>query len=145
MRSVGIGTTEKYPSERQAAAVRSVDGTTQAAKAVSLERGMQAAFVFDTADKAAAILKVSSWLAAIQALAGSCYQPQNSPVCCLSKSLHTFLFCPFELSQRLLILYGLQLSLACCLFVFQSLWFACAEFLLQMLLCFECMRLPPKS
>ena len=38
--------------------MRSVDGTTQAAKAASLERGMQAAFVFATADRAAAILKV---------------------------------------------------------------------------------------
>ena len=40
--------------------MRSVDGTTQAAKAASLERGMQAAFVFATADRAAAILKVGS-------------------------------------------------------------------------------------
>lgn len=54
--------TEHYPSERQAAAVRSVEGTTQAAKAASLERGMQAAFVFATADRAAATLKVGSCL-----------------------------------------------------------------------------------
>lgn len=59
------GTAENYPSERQAAAMRSVDGTTQAAKAASLERGMQAAFVFATADRAAAILKVGPWLAAL--------------------------------------------------------------------------------
>lgn len=44
--------------------MRSVDGATQAAKAASLERGMQAAFVFATADRAAAILKVGSWRAA---------------------------------------------------------------------------------
>ncbi|KAL0024653.1 hypothetical protein WJX77_006333 [Trebouxia sp. C0004] len=51
------GTTEKYPSERQVAAMRSVDGTTLAAKTASLERGMEAAFVFATADRAAAMLK----------------------------------------------------------------------------------------
>ena len=60
-----LGTADSYPSERQAAAMRSVDGTTQAAKAASLERGMQAAFVFATADRAAAILKVGSWPAAL--------------------------------------------------------------------------------
>ncbi len=38
--------------------MRSVDGTTQAAKTASLERGMEAAFVFATADRAAAMLKV---------------------------------------------------------------------------------------
>ena len=38
--------------------MRSVEGATQAAKAASLERGMQAAFVFATADRAAAMLKV---------------------------------------------------------------------------------------
>lgn len=59
----GSGTTENYPSERQAAAVRSVDGTTQVAKAASLEQGMQAAFVFATADRAAATLKVGPHLA----------------------------------------------------------------------------------
>ena len=59
------GTAENYPSERQAAAMRSVDGATQAAKAASLETGMQAAFVFATADRAAAILKVGPWLAAL--------------------------------------------------------------------------------
>lgn len=38
--------------------MRSVDGTTQAAKTASLERGMEASFVFATADRAAAMLKV---------------------------------------------------------------------------------------
>ncbi len=38
--------------------MRSVDGTTQAAKTASLERGVEAAFVFATADRAAAMLKV---------------------------------------------------------------------------------------
>ncbi len=38
--------------------MRSVDGTTQATKTASLERGMEAAFVFATADRAAAMLKV---------------------------------------------------------------------------------------
>ena len=38
--------------------MRSVDGTTQAAKTASLERGMEATFVFATADRAAALLKV---------------------------------------------------------------------------------------
>lgn len=52
------GPTENYPSERQAAALRSVDGTTRAAKAASLERGVQAAFAIPTADRAAAMLKV---------------------------------------------------------------------------------------
>ena len=39
--------------------MRSVDGTTQAAKAASLEKGMEASFVFATADRAAAMLKVN--------------------------------------------------------------------------------------
>lgn len=38
--------------------MRSVEGTTQAAKAASLERGVQAAFAIATADRAAAMLKV---------------------------------------------------------------------------------------
>lgn len=67
------GPTENYPSERQAAAMRSVDGTTQAAKAASLEKGMEASFVFATADRAAAMLKVSMHVHHPASHAASCY------------------------------------------------------------------------
>ena len=53
------GPTENYPSAKQEAAVRSVEGASQAAKEAGLERGVQAAFATATADKAAALLKVS--------------------------------------------------------------------------------------
>ena len=55
---MAAGTIESYPSGRQAAVMRSVEGTTEASKEASLERGGQAAFVFATADRAAAMLKV---------------------------------------------------------------------------------------
>ena len=56
---MGAGPTEGYPSARGAAAVAAVEGVTKAAKEASLERGVQAAFAIATADKAAALLKVS--------------------------------------------------------------------------------------